>query len=112
MDNFLNFLEKYKGFKDTEAQLKFVDLQLHLLAYLVSKLQDLSTLESTLFDHKVMFAILNGCQFIDDVLHEWTDEVVRSIFRSNSFQYSLAFKSNVILDFFFKEYHMISVQFV
>jgi len=67
--------EKYKRFDDPEAQLKFVDLQLRLLEYLKNKLQELISLESISFDQKVDFAVLNGCQFINDILQEWTEDM-------------------------------------
>eukprot|EP00795_Rhopilema_esculentum_P009093 gene9093-16748_t len=67
--------EKYKSFGNTEAQLRFLDLQLMLLEYFIKKLEEIGDIESSSLNYKAIYSLLNGSQFIVDILTDWTEQV-------------------------------------
>ena len=42
----------------------------------MNKLEDIGDLETSSSNHKCLFALLNGSQYINDLLHEWSEHVV------------------------------------
>eukprot|EP00112_Aurelia_sp_Birch-Aquarium-sp1_P009117 Seg2024.4 transcript_id=Seg2024.4/GoldUCD/mRNA.D3Y31 product="RAD50-interacting protein 1" protein_id=Seg2024.4/GoldUCD/D3Y31 len=67
--------DRCKSFDDTDTQLKFVELQLFLLRYFINKLEDIGDIEASSSNYKYLFALLNGSQYINDLLHEWSEHV-------------------------------------
>lgn len=86
MEIWFTFADRCKSFDDTDTQLKFVELQLFLLRYFINKLEDIGDIEASSSNYKYLFALLNGSQYINDLLHEWSEHVV-SIFNQRFFSY-------------------------
>ena len=47
-----------------------------LLEYFIKKLEEIGDIESSSLNYKAIYSLLNGSQFIVDILTDWTEQVV------------------------------------